>query len=200
VVFPAFHKDYGMANRHLAEMVRHDPRLIGFGFVHAARDAGRIAEMVDECVDIGLRGLKVHRADASITREVCDSARRHALPVLYDVVGEVHTVSLFAPSYPDVSFIVPHLGSFAGDWRAHRGLLDEMQRYPNVHTDTAGVHRFDYLVEAVRRLGPSRLLFGSDGPWLHPGVELHKVRLLGLGAADAALVMGGNLLRLVHDV
>ena len=40
------------------------------------------------------------------------------------------------------------------------------------------------------------MLFGSDGPWLHPGVELHKIRLLGLAPAGARLVLGENLLRL----
>jgi hypothetical protein len=42
------------------------------------------------------------------------------------------------------------------------------------------------------------LLFGSDGPWLHPGLELHKVRLLGLPPAAEALVLGGNALRLLR--
>jgi hypothetical protein len=62
------------------------------------------------------------------------------------------------------------------------------------------VRRFDYLVQAVKRVGAHKLLFGSDGPWLHPGVELHKVRLLGLPPADEALVLGRNLLRLIADV
>ena len=44
------------------------------------------------------------------------------------------------------------------------------------------------------------MLFGSDGPWLHPGVELAKVRALGLPEAQQRLVLGGNLLRLVSRV
>ncbi len=42
------------------------------------------------------------------------------------------------------------------------------------------------------------MLFGSDGPWLHPGLELHKIRLLGLPPDQEALVMGGNILRLLR--
>jgi len=75
--------------------------------------------------------------------------------------------------------------------------LDPLERHANIHTDTAGVRRFDLLVEAVRRAGPQKVLFGSDGPWLHPGVELAKVRLLGLPPAAEALVLGGNFLRLI---
>jgi uncharacterized protein len=66
-----------------------------------------------------------------------------------------------------------------------------------VHADTSGVRFFDALVQAVRRAGPRKILFGSDGPQLHPGVELHKVRMLGLPADAERLVMGGNLIRLL---
>jgi hypothetical protein len=60
------------------------------------------------------------------------------------------------------------------------------------------VRQFDYLVQALRRAGPRKLLFGSDGPWIHPGLELHKIRLLGLPAEQERLVLGGNVLRLLH--
>jgi predicted TIM-barrel fold metal-dependent hydrolase len=99
--------------------------------------------------------------------------------------------------YRDVSFIIPHLGSFADDWAAQRATLDLLARHDNVHTDTSGVRRFDLLVEAVRRAGAHKILFGSDGPWLHPGVELAKVQALPLDARERALVTGGNLLRLI---
>ena len=72
-----------------------------------------------------------------------------------------------------------------------------MVRYPNVYADTSGVRRFDYIVQAVRRAGARKLLFGSDGPWLHPGLELHKIRLLGLAPEEQALILGGNAQRLI---
>jgi uncharacterized protein len=42
-------------------------------------------------------------------------------------------------------------------------------------------------------------LFGSDGPYLHPGLELAKIRLLALPAAAEQQVTGGNLLRLIGE-
>jgi uncharacterized protein len=199
VLLPAFHSDYREANRQLAQIVASQPgRFIGYAMVHPARDAGRVAEMVGEAVEgYGFRGIKVHRHDARITREVCEVARAYALPVLYDVMGETAVLELLAIEYPDVTFIVPHLGSFADDWRAHTALIDQLVRHPNVFADTSGVRRFDYLVEAVRRAGPGKLLFGSDGPWLHPGLELAKIRALGLPTAGEELVVGANLIRLI---
>jgi predicted TIM-barrel fold metal-dependent hydrolase len=119
--------------------------------------------------------------------------------VIYDVTGEVPGVALVAEQYPDVAFVIPHLGSFADDWRAQTAFLDHLARIPNVFTDTSGVRRFDLLVEAVHRAGPRKVLFGTDGPWLHPGLELAKVRALCLPPSHERLITSGNVLRLLRS-
>jgi predicted TIM-barrel fold metal-dependent hydrolase len=202
VVFPAFHSDYVIANRELARLVAVRPeRLIGFAMVHCGRDSGRIDEMLKEAVKrFGFRGVKVHGHEHLPTRELCEAARRLRIPVLVDVSGKAHVIDMFAPQFPDVTFIIPHLGSFADSFRAHQEVIYQLVRYPNVFADTSGVRRFDYLVEAVRRAGPRKLLFGSDGPWLHPGLELHKIRLLGLPRDAEALITGGNAQRLIFGL
>jgi predicted TIM-barrel fold metal-dependent hydrolase len=199
VVLPAFHSDYEAANEELAAIVaRHPGRLIGFAFVHPGRNAGSILDMVARAVrQWGFRGIKVHGTDGFPSREVCETARRLRLPVLADIVGRAHVIDMFAPEYPDVNFIIPHLGSFADDWRAQQQVVDKIARYPNVYADTSGVRRFDYIVEGIARAGAHKLIFGSDGPWLHPGLELAKIKLLGLPRAQEALVLGGNILRLL---
>jgi uncharacterized protein len=199
VLFSVFHSDYAQANRNVGELVRRHPRrFYGFAFVHARRDRGRISAMIREVVEeYGFCGIKVHRHDAPISREVCDAARLFSIPVLYDVMGEVSVVELLAREYPDVPFIIPHLGSFADDWKAHLALTDLLVRHPNVYTDTSGVRRFDFLEQTVARAGAGKVLFGTDGPWLHPGVELEKVFALKLPSHDERLVLGGNFLELV---
>jgi hypothetical protein len=169
------------------------------------RDAGRVHSLVQTAVSsYGFVGIKVHRHEGRITREICEAARGFSLPVLYDVMGEVSACELLAREYADVNFIIPHLGSFAGDWRAHLALIDQLARHPNMHADTSGVQRFDLLAEAVQRAGARKVLFGSDGPWLHPGVELAKVRAvcdeLRLGQSDEARMLAGNFLRLIARV
>ncbi|KYC35599.1 amidohydrolase [Scytonema hofmannii PCC 7110] len=199
VIFSPFHSNYRQANANTARIVEHySGRFIGFAFVHAKRDRGRIYQIVEESVvKWRFRGIKVHRMDGAVTREVCEVARQFHLPLLYDPVGETNLIDLLAPQYPDVNFIIPHLGSFADDWRAHLRVIDQISRYPNVYTDTSGVRRFDYLIQAIKRGGAHKVLFGTDGPWLHPGVELHKIRLLGLPPNREELVLGKNLLRLI---
>jgi Predicted metal-dependent hydrolase of the TIM-barrel fold len=199
VLLAAFHSNYAVANRQVARIVaRHPDRFYGFAFVHPERDRERVYAMVNVAVrDYGFRGIKVHHHDGRITREICEVARAFSLPVLYDVMGEISVVELLANEYPEVSFIIPHLGSFADDWRAQLGLIDHLIRHTNIYADTSGVRRFDLLEQALKRAGASKLLFGSDGPWLHPGVELAKVRALKMSARDEQLVLGGNLLRLI---
>lgn len=200
IVFAPFHSNYDVANKQVARIIsRYPDMLIGFAFVHAARDAGRIFSMVERAVKKwGFRGIKLHGFEAMPTREVCEAARAFRLPVLADVMGRAEVVDMLAPEFPDVTFIIPHLGSFSDDWRAHQQVIDQMVRYPNVYTDTSGVRRFDYLVQAIKRAGARKVLFGSDGPWLHPGLELHKIRLLGLPPEQEAMILGGNALRLLR--
>lgn len=202
VLFAAFHSDYALANRQVTKIVQSNPdRFYGFAFVHAIRDRGRVAEMVRTAVqDYGFCGIKLHRYDARISREVCETARHFRLPVLYDVVGEISVVELLAQEYPDVNFIIPHLGSFSDDWRAQAGVIDYLVRFPNIYADTSGVRRFDLLQRAVDRAGADKFLFGSDGPWLHPGVELAKVAALKLPTNEVKKVLSGNLLKLISQV
>jgi uncharacterized protein len=199
VIFSPFHSDYGQANANTARIVaRYPDRLIGFAFINPQRDRGRIHQLIKQAViQWGFCGIKVHRMDAPATRELCEVAQAFRLPILYDPAGETDVIELLASEYPQVNLIIPHLGSFADDWRAHLRVIDQIVRFPNVYADTSGVRRFDFIVQAIQRGGAHKILFGSDGPWLHPGLELHKIRLLGLPAQQEDLVLGKNLWRLV---
>jgi len=201
IILAPLHGNYPRANAQVARIVaRYPERLIGFVFVHARRDAGRIFSMVKHATSRWrFRGIKVHGFESMPSREVCETARVFRLPILVDVISRPEVVDMFAPQYPDVNFIIAHLGSFTDNWKAHDQVTFQLARYPNVYADTSGVRQFDYLVKAIQRGGPKKLLFGSDGPWLHPGAELYKIRLLGLSPNDEELVLGGNALRLLRE-
>jgi hypothetical protein len=53
-------------------------------------------------------------------------------------------------------------------------------------------------VQAVARDGAHKVIFGSDGPWLHPTPELQKIKLLRLPPKHESLILGGNVLRLLR--
>jgi uncharacterized protein len=198
VLFAAFNSNYSRANAAVAKIVNANrKRFYGFAFVNAARDAGNIFNLVKTAVEeYGFCGIKVHRYDARITREVCSTAQYFKLPVLYDVMGEVSQVELIAKEYPGVNFIIPHLSSFADDWKAQQSFISPLERYPNIYTDLSGVRRQDLIVEACQRAGAGKILFGSDGPWIHPGVELMKVYALNLSKEERDKILFKNFLKL----
>lgn len=200
-LFAAFNKEgYLHANAAVARIVKANrDRFFGFAFVHSEADRGRIGSMLELAVQqYGFCGVKAHRHDARLTREVCEAAAKFHLPVLYDVMGEVAAVELLATEYPAVNFIIPHLGSFADDWTAQLHFIPILERHPNVFTDTSGVRRFDLLEMAVQRAGAHKILFGTDGPWLHPAVELQKIFALRLPQSDTARILSGNFLELTQ--
>ena len=199
VLFANFHDDYASANRSVARIVNTNPqRFFGFAYVHAQHDKGRIHTIVRTAVqDYGFVGIKIHRHDSRISWEVCEAARAYALPVLYDIENELPIVDLLAMHYSDVNFIIPHLGSFNENWRTQKALIERLEIYPNIYADSSGVRYFDLLARAVERCGAEKILFGSDGPWLHPGVELAKIRALRLPVNQENLILGGNFLNLI---
>jgi predicted TIM-barrel fold metal-dependent hydrolase len=146
--------------------------------------------------ELGLRGLKIHGHGALPTAEVMAAAARHRIPVLVDVVRKVDAAGALANRNPDVSIIVAHLGAFADDWHGQRRLTDLLREYPNLYADSSGVRYWDVL-ERAARLAPAKLVFGSDGPFLHPGVELAKIRLLPVPEEVRGLIAGGTMAMLV---
>ena len=200
VVFAITSDDYERANAEVAEIVaRHTDKLIGFARIHPERDKGKIERLLRRAVeDYGFRGIKVHGGEALPTREVCEVAKSLNLPILVDIMGRVEVLPLLAVEFPEVNFVVAHLGSFADDWRVFQVMPFMLAKFPNLYADTSGVRFIDHLLEAIRVAGAKKMLFGSDGPLLHPGLELHKIRLLKLPQEDEALILGENARRLLR--
>lgn len=188
---------YADANRGVAELAgRERRRWLWYVFINPERDRGRVGTLVSAAHARGACGIKVHWTDGHATDEVARAAERHHMPVLFDPGGDVQGVAYLAGRHPDVPWIVPHLSSFSDDWRAQKRLINVLVRVPNMFTDTSGVRYFDLLDEAVARAGARKVLFGSDGPYLHPAPELAKILALDLAPEDRELVLGGNVLRL----
>jgi predicted TIM-barrel fold metal-dependent hydrolase len=191
--------DYSRTNGLVESLVREDPvRLVGLVFIHPERDRGRVEAIVSEAVRSGrFAGIKVHGSEAEPGNEICRVADRYGLPILVDAYGKPELIAPLAARYPQVPFIVAHLGSFADNWPAQARTIRMLKRFDNVYSDTSGVRRFDALCTALDAAGPEKLLFGSDGPWLHPALELTKIKLLKLPPIEEAMVLGENARRLL---
>lgn len=202
VLFPALNNNYEPANRKLFQFIKSSRwKFYGFAFLHPVRDEGRVSAVLKKLrQNYHCHGIKIHKHDGHITREICDCARSIRLPILYDVCGDIPHLDLIAREYPDVNFIIPHLGSYNDDWKSQLFLIDLLVRFPNIYADTSGVRNFEILAEAVRRAGAGKIIFGSDGPWLNPEIELFKIRALRLDKAEEEKITGKNILKLISKV
>jgi hypothetical protein len=120
---------------------------------------------------------------------------------------DLHAVAL---RHPNVRFIVPHFG--AGYFREALMLADLC---PNVFLDTSssnswmryeGLDLATVFQRALGVVGPNRLLFGSDSSffprgWNHEifAGQTRVLHELGIGAADARQILGGNLRRILTE-
>jgi predicted TIM-barrel fold metal-dependent hydrolase len=120
---------------------------------------------------------------------------------------EVHKL---ASEFPEVDFIIPHFG--AGFWRE---TLMAAELCPNIYIDTSSSNRWTKYEAAdldLRKVfektlavvGANRLLFGTDSSFFPRGwnaevfdAQVKALIELGIGKADADLIFGGNLHRLL---
>jgi predicted TIM-barrel fold metal-dependent hydrolase len=197
IIFPISNPTYEKANQEIAGLVaRYPERFIGFAKHDPVSEAGKIRRMLTKEVrEMGLKGLKLHQLP---TREMLDTVAELKIPILFHPpkVSDFHQI---AALYPEIAFIMAHLGSFASaNYAEHLAAIDMAKRYPNVYLETSSVVFFEFLELAARELPPEKILFGSDGPLVDSRVELFKIRLLKLPKEHEAKVLSGNILRLLH--
>jgi hypothetical protein len=135
------------------------------------------------------------------------------LPSAFDgTLGNPLSLQRPAAEFPNLKFIVPHLGS-----GLFRELLMLADQAPNVYTDTSGIGgwakyldgnptRAAVIRQAVEVMGAGRLLFGTDSTFFPRGwrrdvfdQQLAVFAEAKLSAEDVALILGGNLERLAAD-
>ena len=149
IIFPINNPTYEKANEELAAIVRRYPgKFIGFAKHDPVSEAGKIRRLLmHEVQDLGLRGLKLHQVP---TREMLDTVAELRIPILFHP-PKVRDYHMIASSYPQINFIMAHLGSFASqDWSEHLQAIEVAKRYPNVYLETSSVVFFEYLEMAVR--------------------------------------------------
>jgi predicted TIM-barrel fold metal-dependent hydrolase len=97
-------------------------------------------------------------------------------------------------AFPRAKVILGHMGH--GNIVYINASIDVAARNPNVWLETSGMPMHTKIKEAVERVGPDRVLYGSDAPFHHPEVEMGKVRLSGLEPDLVERVLGANAVRL----
>ncbi|MFN8579761.1 MAG: amidohydrolase family protein [Gemmatimonadaceae bacterium] len=170
-------------------------------------DDGAPAE-IDRCVSKGAVGLKLaaaRRADDRQLQPVLERARVHGLPVLHHIwqhrrrhwpsqdISDGADLSSAAARYPDVSFILAHIGG-GGDYQHTFAAVRDT---PNVYLDLSGSGADRGMLDAaVDAVGPERLVWGADITLETGLAKLWALEVIGLTTAQLSAVRWQNARRI----
>lgn len=159
--------------------------------------------VVDAVHRLGAVGVKLHGITtitdpgAQPVVRVLRTAAELGVPVLFHSGDEAMVtpweLAAAALAVPEAAVVLAHVGGYAHT----RDALEVARELPNVYLDTSAMPYPRALAQAVRELGPERVLFGSDAPGCPVPIELEKVRLCGLPAAEEEMVLGGSARQLL---
>ena len=196
------------ANDYVAEASKkYAHRLIPFCIVNPWYGQETSAE-IDRNVARGFAGIKLYPTghgyypiDSPIVDVVVEAGIRLQVPILIhtDYNSKVATPYQFAnlaTRWPEAKLIMAHMGMDPDLVHFTAALIKDL---PNTYVDISATPDLpDSVVkQPVEILGSERVLFGSDGPTLHPKLTMLKVKLAGLSEDDEKNVMGESILRLL---
>lgn len=191
-------------NDEVAEIIKNHPdRYIGFGVI-SPRWSPNVADEVDRCMELGMKGFKMHPtlnswyADSPLVYPVMDRIAKYNVPVLFhswnDDFSHPSRIGRLAKLYPTVPIIMGHMGY--EDWYEAAYLAKEL---PNVYLDTTGQYNeVRTFREAVRICGAEKIVFGTDGPAMGMKAELVKIQDADISDDDKKLILGENAKRLLN--
>ncbi len=111
-----------------------------------------------------------------------------------DAYGSQDVFAAVAADYPPIKWLMGHSGGPFGSVRA----VEIAQRLPNVYLDlTLSMCPAQQVEFFVREVGPERVLFGTDNPFIDPRPQIGRVALARISNEDKAKIFGGNVRRYI---
>ncbi|NLF18738.1 MAG: amidohydrolase family protein [Lentisphaerae bacterium] len=153
---------------------------------------------------VGFRGLKPYtRNDVPYNDPRYDDywtyANAHRLYGLLHTasnVGGMAAVRDLARRFPEVTFLVAHTGS---SWSLARQVADAASQFPNIVAELTYTAAINGIIEWLcSRMGPERVLFGTDAPMRDPRPQLGWCVYADLPEAHKRLLVGGNFARILR--
>ena len=145
-------------------------RLIPYAYALPHPERPIIPELEQAIAEFGFRGIKLHCGECTVADYVADPvfrlAGKHNVPCLIDLAGRHQDLDRIARAFPDTPIIAAHMGRYLC---TDQPLLDRFiqiaESCSNVYLDVSGVVLLWKIREAVERVGPSRVIWGTDGPY-----------------------------------
>lgn len=198
-------------NQRVADAIRGNRRCVGCATINPTISDANTQAQLKIMLDNGFGGAKLmavlhnYEIDSPAVDPVMQSLREHGLVAsIHSGSDNVHPLRIgrVAKRFPDVPIIMDHMGYPD----AAQIAIDVAEECPNIYLGTTILRFFKppetanptAVADAVRRLGPERVVWGSNLPeyrqstvWCRQAIERLK-----LGAEAEALIFGETLTRL----
>jgi len=199
--------DWYSGNRLTAQAVRQHPdRLIGYVVVSPNEPEMARDELHRAFDEWGFKGIKLvpdthlQPIGSEGYRQVFEfAAERRAFVLVHTYHGshydDPQLFGEFADRYPQVPILMVHSGALTAGFK---GAIDLVRRFPNLYLDISGSFiTGEWIKRMVVEVGPERVIFSSDQPFIDPRYSLGRLLFAGLSKHDLSLVLGGNIRRLL---
>jgi len=199
--------DWKTGNDLLIEAVKQYPsRIWGYTFCNP-RYPSEIQKEMQRCAAAGLQGLKIHPdfhktpADSPLYDVVYDFAlQENRLMLLHysSSPGPYAGASLFRnvlKKFPTLRCIMAHS---LPDTTAVDTAVEFFGKYENVYFDLSNAFQPGVIEYACKKLGASRLLYGSDGCWGAMEPRLGLVCCASIDEQEKILIIGKNIKSLIN--
>lgn len=166
-----------------------------------------LLEMVVE--KYGFKGLKLHPSflgfaadDHEWVYPIAEKARElkicimvHSDPSIY---GTPWQVGLLAMDFPEVPVVMAHMGFI--DVIYNDAAINMAKRAPNLYLETCGVSAEAKVAQAVREIGASRVIYGSDMPFHDPAFDLARIEYAKISEEEKKWVLGESAKKLLDSL
>jgi predicted TIM-barrel fold metal-dependent hydrolase len=196
---PTFKPD----NRALFETAGAQPRAILCCQVNPNEGDAALSEIRQSATQWHMRVLKIMpaiyhiRMTSSLACSLMALARELGLLVNIHSGSEIsHPLAIGAlcRRFPEVTVLMDHMGY--REWTADA--IEAARDNPNLYLGTT-IASFEPITigNAVRELGPERIVYGSNWPNLYSDLAVEAIRRQRLGREAEELILGGNLARIL---
>ena len=181
-----------------------------YGFFGANPRDEKVCEQLEMVVEkYGFKGVRFHPTVSGVVADdedwvypIAETARKLKICMMVHsdttVLASPWQVGVLAMDFPELPVVMAHMGFV--DIIANDASVDMAKRAPNLYLETSGVSAEDKVAQAVREIGASRVLYGSDLPFNDPAFEMAKIQYANMTPDDRKMVLGESAKKLLDSL
>ena len=187
-------------NSYVHKAMQSHPNIYGFVCIDPHQNDS--LQTLENSRSQGFSGLKLSPLSHQFTfsskgvKELVQLCSDYGFPIYSHVVyspgASTAKFIQLAKQFPKANFIIGHMGFGPADQEA----IDAAKSLSNFFLETS-TGNFLNIQEAVKKVGSSKVIFGSEFPLSHPSIELQKIMMLDVSDRERTDILADNIKHLL---